>query len=269
MKQSIKNMSKNYLYTLFLSFLIALLFGSCAESRLMFLQVPVDSLEKTEYTKQGLDYRIKKQDILSINLSSTNSELQNLLNMYNSNYNNRGGGNINSTENFYFSGYTVNDTGFVFMPILGHYKVMGQTVLDVEKTLQKRADEVLKGAEVKVRLVSYKITFLGEVSAPGVRYFYQNEINILDGISYAGGLTQYANSKRILILRPTDIGWKTIKVDITQRSILETPDFYLLPNDMVYVEPIRSKFVKMNITEFFYWTTTLTTLLTTLVLLSK
>ena len=63
----------------------------------------------------------------------------------------------------------------------------------------------------------------------------------------AGDITDYGNRKRILVLRPTKEGTHTFRLDLTKTDILTSDGFFLLPNDIVYVEPIKSKSFKLNI----------------------
>ncbi len=100
---------------------------------------------------------------------------------------------------------------------------------------------------VIVRLASFRITLLGEFQSPGKYDVYQNNINIFEAISLGGDLTDFAKRNKVAIIRQTGKGSKVIRVDLNDKRILESDYYYLLPNDIVYAEPIKAKqFVSTN-----------------------
>ena len=76
---------------------------------------------------------------------------------------------------------------------------------------------------------------------------FNTQLTVLEAISMAGDITDYGNRKKVLVLRPSSDGTKTFRLNLTDRSILASDGFFLLPNDIIYVEPIKSKSFKINI----------------------
>jgi len=248
-------------------FLVGVFFSSCSHQRMVFLQPEVyPELDYTEYTDKPLEYILRPDDVLYIRFTSYNKEISELFNQSmggnNQNMNNMGNMNQNSGS-MYFSGYLVDKEGFISMPILGDIKVAGSTFYDVQKLIQEQANEYLDDAIVTTRLISNQITFMGEVGSPGTKTFYRAELNIYEALINAGGVTEYADTKNILVVRPTENGYLTYRLDITTRQLLESEKLYLLPNDIVYVEPVRIKAFRLDANNLFFYISTVSSLVTT------
>ena len=132
------------------------------------------------------------------------------------------------------------------MPILGSIPVAGHLQQDIEKLVQDRANQFLKDATVKVKLLNYLVTVLGEVKNPGVYYNYNNDFTVLQAIAMANGNTDYASIKRVMVIRPEKGGKRTYLIDMTSKDIFNSPAFYLHPNDYVFVEPDKYKTLSLN-----------------------
>jgi polysaccharide export outer membrane protein len=123
----------------------------------------------------------------------------------------------------------------------------GKSLDNVKKSIAEHASEYLVNATVIVRLISFKYSVLGEVNNPGIYRNYNNQLTILEAISQAGDISPFGNRHRVLVLRPSMQGTSTFRLDITDNNILTSEGFFLLPNDIVYVEPIKSYNFRNNI----------------------
>lgn len=139
------------------------------------------------------------------------------------------------------NGNLVDLDGNISLPMLGKIPVAGLTVSEAEDTIRAATRQYLKDANVKVRLLSYKVTVLGEVKMPGIYYNYNNYITVLDAISLAQGTTDFAKLTNILILRPTPNGTRSFTIDLNSRSAIQSPAWYLLPDDVVVLQPGKNK----------------------------
>ena len=110
-------------------------------------------------------------------------------------------------------------------------------------SVSKKLNTYFNQINIQVRLADGFITVLGEVKKPG-RYQinYKNKISVYELIGLAGDLTTHANRNEIKIVRRTNNENTVFKIDLTQESILENEYYYLQPNDIVYVEPLRAVF---------------------------
>lgn len=124
--------------------------------------------------------------------------------------------------------------------------VSGVTLSQVQSVVQKKADEFLKDAIVKVKLLNFKITIAGEVRNPNVYYNYNNSITILEALAMANGNTDFASIKNVMVIRPIPQGEKTYMLDLSSKKAYLSEAFYLQPNDYVIVQPDRYKNFQLN-----------------------
>ncbi len=139
------------------------------------------------------------------------------------------------------NGNIVDADGNITLPMLGKIPVAGLTITEAEDTIRGVSKQYLKDATVKVRLLSYKVTVLGEVKLPGVYYNYNNYITVLDAISLAQGTTDYAKLADVLVLRPTAGGTKTFSLNLNSKSAIQSAAWYLQPDDVVVLQPGKNK----------------------------
>lgn len=245
-------------------FLLSLLSSGCIHNKIRYIQDKNEIFEKiSEYANEPPEYKLQKQDILYIKIASTNKEINEYFKIESNQQSNSQSGQGNR---FYLSGFTINDTGYVIMPVLGSLYVEGSNIKEVQELVQKRTDELLNNAIAAVKLVSFNITFLGEINNQGKIAVMQDEINILDAIALAGGISDYGNKKNVLIVRQTTDGTKTFRVDLTERELLTSGKFYMLPNDIIIVEPLKSKSFQLGIRDYSLVLTTLTSTITMVLL---
>lgn len=243
--------------------LVMILLSSCLSNRIKYIQDKDEAFERIgEYENKPKDYKLLPEDILYIKITSTNKEI-------NEYFNQGSRSNTSSTQNsnFYLDGFTVNDSGFVQVPVLGEIMVEGLNIKEVSNLVQKKTDKHLNNATVNVKLVSFYLTFLGEVGSQGRITVLQDDVNILDAIALAGGVNDYGDKRNVLVVRKTLNGTKTFHVDLTERELLSSEKFYLLPNDMVIVEPLRNKTFRMSIMDYTMILTTITSTITMVLLI--
>lgn len=224
--------------------LIGLVFASCVpQKKILYLQdVPKD--EDSVYSFKNdrlLDYKVQAGDNLYIKINSLEEKSTNYYNEVSGSNNNMSGNNL------YLSSYLVNDTGYFHFPSLGYIYVKDLTSEEIQLMLEERLQEYLLNPVVIVRLASFRITLLGEFKNPGKYDIFQSNINLFEAISMGGDMTDFAKRDKIAIIRQTSRGSKIVRVNLNDKRILESDYFYLLPNDIVYAEPIKAKqFVSTN-----------------------
>ena len=112
---------------------------------------------------------------------------------------------------------------------------------EVNDLLQNKVNEYFKEATVVVKLVNYRISVLGEVDNPGTFIIENKQINILQAVAQAGGTTNFGNLQKVKLVRQTLTGSELYYIDLTDNGVLQSDQYYLLPNDFVYIEPLNSK----------------------------
>ncbi|HVW97781.1 MAG TPA: polysaccharide biosynthesis/export family protein [Mucilaginibacter sp.] len=140
------------------------------------------------------------------------------------------------------SGYLVNKDGFVEMPVLGRIKLLGYTTDEARDIVTKRAELFFQNPTVIVRFANFKVSVTGEVQKPG-QYVMPNErVSILDAIAMAGDLTIFGKRENVLLLRENGDGSTTpYRINLKKSDIMTLPCYYLRQNDVIYVEPRKSK----------------------------
>lgn len=201
-------------------------------------------------TIQNLEPVIQKNDLLSISVSSLNitaSEVFNTPNIITIHSSTATGGSAVA------SGYLVDQDGYIKFPILGNIKGAGFTKKALAENITQRLIESkqLLDPIVNVRYLNYKVTVLGEVARPTVLNVPNEKITLLEALGLAGDLTLYARRDNVMILRDEE-GNKVIKrLNLQSSEILTSPYFYLKSNDVVYVEPTKSRVA--STARFYQW----------------
>jgi polysaccharide biosynthesis/export protein len=238
MKKSIISVSKILLGIT----IIAFLFSSCvSQKKIKYLQQKQKEDTNTFFeANKTLDYKIQPKDNLYIKISSLDEKTNMLFNSMS------GASSMTNATNqqdagIYLASYSVSDEGYIEFPILGKIFVKELTVEQTKNLLQQLVDEYIKEAVVIVKMVNFKITILGEARDPGIFSVYQNKINIFEAISMAGDLTDFANRNKVMLVRQVKGGSKTYYLDLTSNKVLSSDLYYLSPNDILYISPLRVK----------------------------
>ncbi|GEM_PF-6589073 len=153
------------------------------------------------------------------------------------------------STNAYFSGYFVDAAGDVTLPVLGKIRVKNLTIRDAKKHIYAKAKEFVNDPYVEIRFLSFKVQVLGNVRNPGTITISNEKSNIIEALAMAGDLTDFANSKRIKIIRgDLKKNYKVYILDLTSlKNTSESEAYNLRPNDIIYVEPLPRKFLLANI----------------------
>lgn len=221
-------------------FLAAIIFSSCVPlKRMVYLQVKneADTL-KTFENERKIEYKVQPGDNLYIRVVTLDEKTTLLLNPLSPGGTNQ---NIGNDASVYLNSYNVNEAGYLDFPMIGEILVKNQNVEEIKDKIQGKLTTYMKEFIVIVKLVNFNITMLGEVQNPGQYKIYQDNINIFEAISMASDLTDFANRNKVAIIRQTKTGSEVIHVDMTKRDFLLSEYYYLKPNDIVYVQPLKGK----------------------------
>ena len=218
--------------------LLAGLLGSCvAQRELPYLQGKDYSTQATvQVENERQVYRLQPGDVLSIRVQSVQPALNDLFSMTT-------GQNIQSGDpgNLFVSGYSVDEAGTIALPTVGRLKVAGLTVEETQLLVQKEVGRFMREANVVVKLTSFKLTILGEVRVPGRYFVYNAQATVLEALGLAGDLTEFGNRTNVKLIRPTPKGSEVVLLDLTDPNLLRSKYYYLLPNDALYVEPLKAR----------------------------
>jgi polysaccharide export outer membrane protein len=189
-------------------------------------------------------YRLQTADVISVKVKgSTESESSNTIFNLESDQN----GAFTSPSSLFLQGYTIDSNGKIYLPIIGETMVKDLTIEEAQQRIQTSANKFLNKATVIVKLTSFKVTVLGEVKNPGYLYVYNNQATILEGLGLAGDLTPFANRKNVKLIRQVSTGSQIVMLDLTDAKLLSSDYFFLMPNDVIYVEPLKARSDKTNL----------------------
>lgn len=233
----------------FLMILLVLGLSSCINYK---NQIFFQGLKDTAYTAsmQQADLQIQRGDQLSIfvyaadavSTTAFNAPMfggssvgAQVLNQQQSG--NQGGG--------YF-GYLVDEYGNIEYPKLGVIPVLGMTQPQLRDTLQSRLKVYLKDAVVSVRLMNFRVTFINADRAM-TTMVTNNKTNLLQFLGMVGGVQWMDQRNNIRVIRQVNDQRQVYTVNLTDASVFNSPVYYLQPNDIIYVEPNKRKFLETNV----------------------
>ncbi len=229
---------------IFILTIVAVAFLTSCNKRAQLLYINNIANENLKTTKIP-EYKLKTGDMLYIQIITQDPNVSSL-------FNNRGLGNSSSATMFgsesgnYLYGYSLNDSGYVHLPVLGQLKLIDLTMDQCRNLIQKSTEKYLKDGIAVVKLLSFKVTILGEVKKPGVIINQKDYLTIFEGIGLAGDLTDFAQRNNVLLMRQTPDGIKSSRVNLQDKNLLFSDAYYLVPNDILVVEPRKGKLFNMN-----------------------
>ncbi len=159
------------------------------------------------------------------------------------------------------NGYLVDSNGNVHLPLIGAVQVAGLSIPKAQEVIAAKATEYINNCIVKVRLLSFYVTILGEVGRPGRISVPTQTINLFEALSIAGDLQVSSNYQKVKVIRINKGKAMTYYVDLNSEDVFQSEAFYLQPNDLVYVEPTKVKVTQNNLTVLTIGTTVVTTAL--------
>lgn len=229
--------------------IMVVLLTSCGQyKRFTYLQPASETSNDTIFIKDFTAYKLQPADILKVDVLSMDKNVTQMFNKDITNNSTLYSGGAGGS--YYLLGYSIDTDGNINLPVLGKLPVAGLTVTQAKELFQQKASEYIKDAQIEVKLLSFKIYFLGEVARPGPQTVFSERANILEGISMAGDLTYNGNRRKVNILRSEQNKTRLIEVDLTSRDILTSPRYFLQPNDVVYVKPLKTTTFRIRIAEY-------------------
>ncbi len=230
---------------------ISALFSSCITNRdVVYLQEKGTISDSLLVVKElSKPYRVQVNDILSINVKALDEELTTIFNPVA----NTNGSTTRGASGLYFNGFTIDLHGNIKFPILGEINVLGFTIDEIEEKVES---ELLKKyfketAElfVTVKLAGLRYTTIGEVGT-GVFTLFQDRVNIIEALANAGDIKQTGDRTDVLIVRQYPDGQKIHHIDLTDIAAMNSPYYFIQPNDIILVKPLKRKAVGAGQTAF-------------------
>lgn len=251
-------MQSNRIFFIVLIFL-SLFFSSCiTNKKLTYLQHKGEPLD-TITTLTPSAYKIQPYDNLFIRIVTPDPQLSAMFNTISSSAGYSAGFNEQGVD---LVSYPVEADSTIMLPYAGMVKVAGLTISVATMEVEKALKTYIADASVTVKMVNNYVSIIGEVQRPGRYPIYKNQLNIFQTIALAGDLNEFSNRKNLQIIRQIPSGNIVKNFNLTDRSIMSSEFYYVMPNDVIYVQPIKGKFFQMNAFPYSMIITSLSTIAT-------
>ncbi|MGB8491159.1 MAG: polysaccharide biosynthesis/export family protein [Bacteroidales bacterium] len=226
-----------------ISFLILLSLVSCVSSRkLSYLQYTVDLTNAhvlTTFTPAA--YRMMPYDIIYINVVTPDPQWSSIFNPSAT-----AAGTSMTQESAALMGYTIDENGKIDLPFVGSLKVAGKTLSEIKIDLDSTLKHYVTDASITVKLVNNYISIIGEVSAPGRYPMTKYRLNVFEALSMAADLNLYGDRQKVQLIRQSPYGPVIKEFSLKDRSILTSDYYYIMPNDIIYVRPMKARSFQIN-----------------------
>lgn len=233
---------------------------SCiSDKSIVYLQGANTKYAVPQEITQAFELTIQPDDELAISVTSKNAEL---LGTFNNNTLIGSGtgtaaaaGSTYSAQANVTSGmayFLVDKQGNIEFPVFGTISTKGKTCKQLSAEIQNmmrgknpQGAVYIQDAIVNTKIMSFKVTVLGDVKNAGTQTFTGERLTVLEAIGKAGDLNSSAQRENVLVIREEDGKRKTYEVNLLDPSaVFENEAYYLQQNDVVYVRPNKSVKVK-------------------------
>ncbi|HLP72856.1 MAG TPA: polysaccharide biosynthesis/export family protein [Bacteroidales bacterium] len=142
--------------------------------------------------------------------------------------------------------YPVDGNGDIILPYIGRVSVAGKTLGEITVEVEKELKEMVKDPAVTVKMVNNYVSLLGEVKNPGKYPVYKDRLTIFQALAMANDLTDFSNRQKIQLIRPTASGNIIKEFSLNDILIMSSEAYYVMPNDVIYVKPMKGRIFRLN-----------------------
>jgi polysaccharide export outer membrane protein len=222
------------------SLLCLIFFTSCTPTnKIAYFQNAKDTAYRQ--TLGVIEVPLQKNDFISISISSASPEASAIFNPVI----NAAGQKITpgDAKTSQYVGYLIDNDGQIELPVLGKVTVAGLTKKQLKEYLTSTllSKKLLVDPLVDIRFLNFEVTILGEVGGPTVINVPSERISLVKALGIAGDLTIYGRRDNVLLIREEDGVRKTRHINLNSADFLNSEYYYLRPNDVIYVEPNKTK----------------------------
>lgn len=235
---------KNFSFYFFFFLCHIVLFGSSCIPNKKLVYIPNPGFNEEALTmieNRPFEYLLQPYDVISVKVKTLDEVSSEYFNIEtNTSF------NINAAT-LYLTGYSIDADGFIEIPEVGEVAVGGKTLREAEEVIKQSLNVYLNKSTIIVKLVSFKITVLGEVQDPGHYFIYNEQATLFEGLGMAGDLTDFGNRENITLVRKNADGSGAVLIDLKDPNLLSSEFYYLHPNDIIYVQPLQAKSSRSNV----------------------
>jgi len=137
-------------------------------------------------------------------------------------------------------GYLVDEDGNINFPFVGKINVVDLTTADAADKIQRALSDYVPQTSIIVKYVDNQVTVMGEVQRQGVYSFTQDKLNVYEALGLGGGITRYGDRKKVILIRNEEGKVLHYRLDLSDSKIANRSYYYVLPNDVIVVEPLKA-----------------------------
>ncbi len=233
--------NKSFLNLSFFLFIAIGVISCTAPKKVVYLYNLKDSTAGSLQTAQmNFENPIQKNDQLWITIGGSN--IADLVVVNSGNGSTPGSASASGTNSSTSTGYLVEADGKIKLPYLGKVQAEGLSRLQLEAFLTEKFKEFTKEPVVNVRYMNYNFSVLGEVINPGRFSMPSERTTILEAIGMAGDISELGKRENVLVIREVNGQRDFARINLLSKDIFNSPYYYLKTNDVVYVEPVKTRF---------------------------
>lgn len=229
-------------------FVALALFTACVPNRkLVYLQqddlkdrdaIPRDSVLR-RHDMTFTEYRIQPLDMLNIQFETLTDDTDQFNFLTKLSPQMRGGGM--QAGMMALAGIFVDTEGYIEYPVLGKISLSGQTIFEAEKTLRAIAARYVPDVVVRVRMLNFRYTVLGEVLREQVVIAMNPRLTMMEAIGMAGGFSELADRSLVKVVRQKGEQSEIHYVDLLDERFIESPFYFVQQNDVIIVPPLKQR----------------------------
>ena len=125
---------------------------------------------------------------------------------------------------------------------------------------------------ITVKLAGIRYTITGEIGGPGSNIIYRDAVTIMEAIANSGDIEVTGDRTDVIIIRQLPAGQKVGHIDLTSIDAMNSPYYWVQPNDLILINPLPQKSLGTGTTGLQSFTTILsifTALATTILLFTR
>jgi polysaccharide biosynthesis/export protein len=261
-----KNVNNSRINIVLLGFIIVniIFFSSCIPQRRIKLVQKKNKNDTTEnfVLKNRPKNMIQPFDNIYIKVISPDEVTSAMLNS-------ESGSNQGGNLDYNMISYTVNDSGTISFPYVGQIKLLDLTILQARDSIQAAISKYISNATVIVKFVGKSFTVVGEVTHQGKYVIYDDNVNIFTALSMAGGISEYGDREHVTVIRENNGIANYHYVDLTDRNVLSSDLYYLKPEDIIIIQPLKQKSYGFTTFPYSLVFTSLTTIIAIIAIFKK
>jgi polysaccharide export outer membrane protein len=223
-----------------INFLAILFVTSCISNKKVTL-LQKDDLHKDDiktyqavrtYFDSDMNFELSEGDIIKIDIKSLTDEEFNF-------FKEKEGNAVNNQ--IALLGQVIDKSGNIKYPVIGNIHMAGLTILEAEEFIEELAAKYVANPVVNIRLLNFRVTFLGELNAPGTYTTINDRMSFTEALGYAGGFSEFADINNVKLIRQINNQQEIIYINPLEEYFVSSPYYYLHPNDLVIVPPLKQR----------------------------